>query len=423
MSGWVAGAVVVGAVINADAAGSAADTQAGAAAQSGAVSLQIAEKQIVAQKDTLTQQLAADKEALDKQLAAQQSTLTQTLAAQKQAADTGNTVAQNMLTQQLAAQKVALDDTLKLQREMFNKQVENLSSYKAAGETGQTRLLDLLGLSKNKDAPGYGSATTAFKVEGFDPKTLFNEFNAKEMEQDPGYAFRLAEGQKAIERSTAARGGLQSGAALKAAAEYGQAMGSQEYGNAYNRFMANKAFKSQEFSNAFNRFTTERANQLAPLQSLQGVGQAAAAGQANAAGNLASGGSQAIQNAGAGTSAAYGGYGSATGNIASNLGAGTSAAYGNYGSGMSNAYAGSGAARQSAYGTAGSNLSNIYANQGAGQINALTGAANARAAGQIGTANAFTNAIGQGINAYGMYQQNQLFNDYLTKRSTPSIPL
>jgi hypothetical protein len=78
----------------------------------------------------------------------------------------------------------------------------------------------------------------------------------------------------------------------------------------------------------------------------------------------------------------------------------------------------SNAARQSAYGNYGSNLSNIYANQGAGQINALTGAANARAAGQIGSANAFSNTLSGLTNIYGMYQQNQLLNKYLTPKVT-----
>jgi hypothetical protein len=87
---------------------------------------------------------------------------------------------------------------------------------------------------------------------------------------------------------------------------------------------------------------------------------------------------------------------------------------------MSNAYAGSGAARQSAYGGFGTNLTNIYGQQGAGQVNAITGAANARAAGQVGSANAFSNAIGQGVNLYGMYQQNQLLGNYLNR---PSVSL
>ena len=57
------------------------------------------------------------------------------------------------------------------------------------------------------------------------------EFNA-----DPGYAFRLSEGQKALERQAAARGGLISGSALKAAQRYGQDMGTQDYGRALQDF-------------------------------------------------------------------------------------------------------------------------------------------------------------------------------------------
>jgi hypothetical protein len=79
---------------------------------------------------------------------------------------------------------------------------------------------------------------------------------------DPGYAFRLSEGMKALNSQAAARGGLISGAALKAAENYGQQAGSQEY------------------QNAFNRYQTNRTNQLAPLQGLYAGGQAAAAGSA-----------------------------------------------------------------------------------------------------------------------------------------------
>ena len=46
----------------------------------------------------------------------------------------------------------------------------------------------------------------------------------------------MSEGQKGLDRQAAARGGLISGGALKAAQRYGQEMGSQEYSNAYNRF-------------------------------------------------------------------------------------------------------------------------------------------------------------------------------------------
>lgn len=55
------------------------------------------------------------------------------------------------------------------------------------------------------------------------------------LQMDPGYGFRLSEGMKALERGAAARGGLISGNALRAAQRYGQDMASQEFGSAYNR--------------------------------------------------------------------------------------------------------------------------------------------------------------------------------------------
>lgn len=58
---------------------------------------------------------------------------------------------------------------------------------------------------------------------------------AQFLTMDPGYGFRLSEGQKALERSAAARGGLLSGATGKALTRFGQDYGSQEFTNAYNR--------------------------------------------------------------------------------------------------------------------------------------------------------------------------------------------
>lgn len=65
---------------------------------------------------------------------------------------------------------------------------------------------------------------------------LVRGFTQADYQADPGYAFRLSEGQKALDRQAAARGGLISGSALKAAQRYGQDAASQEFGNAYNRF-------------------------------------------------------------------------------------------------------------------------------------------------------------------------------------------
>lgn len=92
---------------------------------------------------------------------------------------------------------------------------------------------------------------------------------------DPGYAFRFGEGMKALNATAAARGGLISGNALKGATDYGQAAGSQEYQNAYSRYLANNAQTLQAYN-------TNTANQ----QYLANLGQSSANNQANSIGQF-----------------------------------------------------------------------------------------------------------------------------------------
>ena len=135
--------------------------------------------------------------------------------------------------------------------------------------------------------------------------TNYQRFGMDQFQADPGYAFRLGEGLKALERSAAARGGLMSGATGKALQRYGQEAGSQEY------------------MNAFNRYQTERAAQLNPLQSLAGIGQT--------------------------TANTLGGYGQNYANQANQLAMTNAANMGNLALGMGNI-------RASQYGTAGRGL-------------------------------------------------------------------
>ena len=65
-----------------------------------------------------------------------------------------------------------------------------------------------------------------------------------DFEGDPGYQFRLEEGQKAIERSAAARGGVLSGRAVKEAERYGQDYASNEYDKFIDRYY--KSFEPLE---------------------------------------------------------------------------------------------------------------------------------------------------------------------------------
>jgi hypothetical protein len=95
---------------------------------------------------------------------------------------------------------------------------------------------------------------------------------AQFIQQDPGYAFRLSEGQKALDRSAAARGGLISGGAMKAAQRYGQEMGSQEFGNAYNR-MAGLAQLGPSAAGIQNTLGTNYANQANQLGMINSANQ------------------------------------------------------------------------------------------------------------------------------------------------------
>ena len=62
-----------------------------------------------------------------------------------------------------------------------------------------------------------------------------NLVNATTLANDQGYQARLNEGLKAVNMSAAAKGGLNSGATLKALTRYGQDYASNEYDKAYNR--------------------------------------------------------------------------------------------------------------------------------------------------------------------------------------------
>jgi len=242
-------------------------------------------------------------------------------------------------------QAASADRATALQREMFDKQTELQEPFRQAGLAGQNRLLHLLGLTvpttgttggtdaaairaqllpqyttrtqapstwtqldeimtevpgaftNTVDEAGLGAAiqqrmaqpAQSAQTPNNDPAfgSLMRDFGMSDFQADPGYAFRMSEGSKALERSAAARGGLLSGRAAKDTMRFGQDLGTQEYGNAFNRFQIN------------------RGNKLNPLMALSGVGQTATNQVANAAGNFGQGASQTIQGAGNARASGY----------------------------------------------------------------------------------------------------------------------
>lgn len=174
----------------------------------------------------------------------------------------------------------------------------------------QARMQQPTNLTQGED----GVYTTDPNAAGFG--SLSKNFTMADYQADPGYQFRLNQGQQGIQRAASARGGQYSGATLKALSRFNSDQASQEYGNAYSRF------------------NTDQTTQFNRNASLAGVGQTANTAVGNAGNatqsilantgiNSAAQIGQGIQNAGAARASGYVGQSNA-------LGEGIRGAYNNY---------------------------------------------------------------------------------------------
>lgn len=102
---------------------------------------------------------------------------------------------------------------------------------------------------------GYGPGTgRTFGTSGGAPQFEWDKFiapNPQDVANDPSYQFRLAEGNKAIEGSAAAKGLLRTGGTLKDLAGYGQDLASQEYSNMFGRALQGWGANYQGGKDAF----------------------------------------------------------------------------------------------------------------------------------------------------------------------------
>ena len=164
---------------------------------------------------------------------------------------------------------------------------------------------------------------------------LAQQFNNSDLNAQlaPNYQFQLQQGEQALKASMAATGTLQTGQGLKNINDYAQNQASGAY------------------QNAFNNWNTQQNQLYSRLQGIVAPGSAAATSQSN---NAVSSGSNIAQTTMAGTAA-----------------------------------------------------SNNY----------LTGAAAANAAGTVGAANAISGGIGSGINGY---MNAGIYNKYINGGTTPS---
>lgn len=212
----------------------------------------------------------------------------------------------------------ATNNATATQMAMYQQTAAGLEPWRAAGVPALQMLMYLTGVGKSKDdfakelrASGHYSSTVAgpqlwggvgsfgtsydeeginreatrlFEMQSSQPGfgSLSKPFSLNDFQKEPGYEFRRAEGEKAIERGALARGVNSSSATMKSLAGFNQDLASTEYQAAYGRNQANK-------SNTFNL-----------LSYLSGSGQNAAAMTGQAGVNTAAGVSQALMTGASG---------------------------------------------------------------------------------------------------------------------------
>ena len=191
------------------------------------------------------------------------------------------------------------------------------------------------GMGLNTPTEGYTSANTqkgGFANYGADQyqrdvgyTPMVNSL--AELQATPGYQFQLEQGLQGVNNSAAAKGGLLSGANLKAINNYAQGQAATGYQSAWERAQG-------AYQNAFGRNQQKFSN----LQSLANNGQTAATNQG-----------QASLSVGSGLAGASTAYGNNQGNLAmaqgqnqANMYTGIGNAVGGMASSLSGLYAGSG---------------------------------------------------------------------------------
>jgi hypothetical protein len=181
----------------------------------------------------------------------------------------------NAINRASDAQLAAADKAVALQEAMYNQQRADIAPWRTAGEMGLAQYATGI-------APG---------------GELARPFTMKDYQADPGYAFRVSEGMKALDRTAASRGGLLSGATLKGAQRFGQESASQEYQNAYNRYTQNQQTQRNALANLAGIGQTasgqlQRAGEayVGPASELQqGIGNVRASGYMQGANALSGG--------------------------------------------------------------------------------------------------------------------------------------
>lgn len=175
------------------------------------------------------------------------------------------------------AQAGATNASNQAQLDMYYQSRADQMPWLKAGKGGLNALMALQGFTKDENGKWAQSPNASSLAQ-------------MQMQMDPGYKFRLAQGMDSVQNSAAARGGLLSGNTLKALTDYSQNTASNEYMNAFNR-LAGISGTGQAQANNLGTLGANTANNIG--NGLMSAGQARAsgyAGQANALNGLVNNG-------------------------------------------------------------------------------------------------------------------------------------
>ncbi|HXU78626.1 MAG TPA: hypothetical protein VN794_18765 [Methylomirabilota bacterium] len=166
----------------------------------------------------------------------------------------------------------AAGDASDMEWNMWQENLRREQPFIDTGTAANNALQSFLGLrpdgSINPNAPGMKS------------------FSLSDFQADPGYQFRMSQGQDALLARRSALGGVQSGATLKDLTQFSQGLGSEEFMNAYNRFNMDQNTRFGRLSGTANTGANVAggvaglgANVASGIgQNLMGAGNASAAG-------------------------------------------------------------------------------------------------------------------------------------------------
>jgi hypothetical protein len=208
----------------------------------------------------------------------------------------GASGAKKAAQEQAAATRYAAD----LANQQFLTTNAQQAPVRAAGY-GALNQLGALGSGTYNIVDSSGNVTGTGTGSGY----LTKEFTPEDFAQgiDPGYQFRLAQGQEATNRAANVGGGMISGNALKGIQDYTQGVASNEYTNYFNRgitgrtniynTLAGIAGLGMQSLNSTAQAGTATAGNVSNL--ISNAGAAQAAGTVGAANALGGGISNAVQ--------------------------------------------------------------------------------------------------------------------------------